>query len=130
MMQRRNFLAGLMGVAGFSLPVLAKRQKPVDEILLLECYVAGYQFYQGESVQQQFMLGDSLSLRAEPNNPHDELAVEIYWNAVKLGYVPRQFNGVIAQLFQRRQNLIARVAEWDEAKPSWRRMKINVLIGG
>lgn len=42
--------------------------------------------------------GDNLSLVAEPDNPRDPDAVAIFWEDVKLGYIPRESNALPAQL--------------------------------
>jgi len=128
-MQRRRFMSALMGLAGFCLPASAKKTHFVKEVLLLDCFVAGYQFYQGENVQQQFSPGDLLSLQAEPENSYDDLAVEVYWRHTKLGYVPRCYNGVIAQLLQRQQKMVVTIAHLDIMQPTWRRLKFNVFLG-
>jgi hypothetical protein len=66
---------------------------------LFEGSVAGYQFYQGPVVISQLRTGDPLVLRREPDNPHDEWAIEVLTTSgAKLGYVPRSSNEVIAEL--------------------------------
>lgn len=66
---------------------------------LFEGAVAGYQYYNGAAVISQLRIGDPLVLRREPDNPHDELAIEVLTTSGhKLGYVPRPENALIADL--------------------------------
>jgi hypothetical protein len=68
---------------------------------LIDVPVAGLQFYEGmkPEVARSLGTGDPLILKREPENPHDEKAVEVYTlSGRKLGYLPRRDNGVIASL--------------------------------
>lgn len=55
--------------------------------------IAGWQYYEGESILPKLRLGNILTLRPEPDNQHDPDAVEVLIEQdereVKLGYVPR-----------------------------------------
>ena len=74
--------------------------------------IAGYQFYEGESVEHQLKPGDSLKLNAESDNPHDEFAVEILTkDNVKLGYVPKNDNKALSRLLQQSTKVEANIEE-------------------
>ncbi|MDZ4161001.1 MAG: HIRAN domain-containing protein, partial [Burkholderiales bacterium] len=87
---------------------LAQQLAPAQTALLLCDFVAGYGYYQGDSVIDHMHPGDPLTLRPEPGNPHDALAVAIEWRVCKLGYVPRPLNQVVARLLTMGQPLQAR----------------------
>ena len=88
-------------------------QKDKDNKLLLDVFaIAGYQFYEGESVEHQLKSGDSLKLNAEPDNPHDEFAVEILTkNNAKLGHVPKNDNKALSRLLQKSTKVEANIEE-------------------
>lgn len=87
------------------------------DIFLLETHVAGIIYHQAESVKDGLSVGMPLALRREPANPHDDLAIEVFTvGNVKLGYVPRVRNPVLARLMDAGKTLIAEVAKvgaWD-----------------
>lgn len=57
------------------------------KILIYSGLVAGTKNYQYEKVALD--TGASLTFKAEPSNPYDENAIEIYHKDYKLGYVPK-----------------------------------------
>lgn len=81
------------------------------DIFLLETHVAGIRHHQAEDACQSLAKGASLRLQREPDNPHDELAIEIYSpDKLKLGYIPRFRNPVLARLMDAGKTLLAEVA--------------------
>lgn len=54
--------------------------------------VAGVKFHAAHFAQAQVTRGDRLTLRLEPTNPHDPLAIAIYKDEAHIGYVPRTHN--------------------------------------
>jgi hypothetical protein len=64
----------------------------------LDCHIAGFTYYDGIDVIGQLKLGTPVTLKSEPENPHDPYAVAIYFEGTKLGYVPQAKNSVISQL--------------------------------
>ena len=81
------------------------------DIFLLETHVAGLPYHQANIAVPSLVVGGSLILRREPANPHDELAIEILAReGLKLGYVPRHRNPVLARLMDAGKQLLATVA--------------------
>lgn len=84
------------------------------DIFLLETHVAGLSYHQAKIALPNLRVGESLTLRREPANPHDELAIEILApGGLKLGYIPRQRNPVLARLMDAGKLLFATVASID-----------------
>jgi hypothetical protein len=82
------------------------------DIFLLETHVAGLHYYDIHKLTMPLQTTDTLLLRREPTNSHDELAIEIFTlNNGKLGYVPRHRNPVLARLMDAGKTLVAEVAE-------------------
>ena len=126
-MKRRNFITGILSSIGLSvIPAQAKLSQ--QKILLLQDYIAGYQYYQGETVQEQIKINDPIQLQAEPHNFYDNKAVALYWNNTKLGYIPRQSNGVIAQMLSRGEKLQAKVQQIQHQANPWERIKITIQL--
>lgn len=70
-----------------------------SEIFLLKVKIAGLSYYEVSQIKNQLKNEDRLILKREPNNKYDKLAIEVYYNKnIKLGYVPRNKNEVIARL--------------------------------
>jgi len=65
---------------------------------LLDCHIAGFTYYDGLDVIDQLKIGTPVTLKAEPENPHDPYAVTIYYGTTKLGYVPQAKNSAVSQL--------------------------------
>ncbi|MDR2736838.1 MAG: HIRAN domain-containing protein [Gracilibacteraceae bacterium] len=65
---------------------------------LLDCYIAGFTYYDGLDVMDELELGTQVILKSEPDNPHDPDAVAIYYGETKLGYVPEAENSQISHL--------------------------------
>jgi hypothetical protein len=58
-------------------------------------HIAGFTYYNGVDVFENFKIGTPLSLKAERKNLHDPNAVAIYYRQEKLGYVPRSENELL-----------------------------------
>ena len=107
---------------------LAQQLAPAQTALLLCDFVAGYGYYQGDSVIDHMRPGDPLTLRPEPGNPHDALAVAIEWRVCKLGYVPRPLNQVVARLLTMGQPLQARTVAAPHSVVPWRRVAFAIYL--
>lgn len=115
-MQRRLFLKSLVkAISALSLLTLTKKSAAATipssrKILLQTSPVAGFQFYDGDLLWNDLHPNDPLQLVPEPENSHDNQAVKVIWNDTQLGYVPRQDNTAISQMLNRRQMLVAGLA--------------------
>ena len=90
--------------------------------------VAGFQYYDGPAVLNRIRPGDTLTLRVEPQNPHDEFAVEIFHGTTKLGYIPRSDNRHISRLLANNVKLPAKVEYTRTQGPTWKAVKVNVYL--
>lgn len=80
------------------------------DIFLLETHVAGLAYHQAKTAVPGLAVGQSLTLRREPANPYDKLAIEILAaSGLKLGYIPRHRNPVLARLMDAGKQLLASV---------------------
>lgn len=98
---RRTLLAALPATLGAAIPTAFahKTTTAPRPLTLRETYVAGIPYYEAGSVRETLRPDDALMLRREPDNPYDDLAIEVFTVAGrKLGYVPRVDNEPFARL--------------------------------
>ncbi len=127
-MERRDILKSLgISVLGLlSGQSLATAERP--RVFLIEVAVAGLFYYDGnrDEILQSLLIGDSLVLRREANNIHDSNAIEIYSkNLLKLGYIPRQHNTILAALLDQNITLSAEVSKIDSSN-DWKKIDVKV----
>jgi hypothetical protein len=127
-MSRRVFLKSITALlGGFSLPVIAHtRLDPVRWKTLQISPVAGFQYYQGETLWPQLDIGQFLTLTREPHNSYDERAVRIDWQGHQLGYLPRMDNAAVSQLLDRGENISALIVGLKKGNNPWDRMEVEV----
>jgi helicase len=93
--------------------------------------ISGWQHYDGETAIDDLLYLASgvdkpeVELYSEPDNFYDEFAIEIYWNDLKLGYVPRIYNEEIAVLQALGREIGAIIMTIGSKRPDgWRPVKI------
>ena len=103
---------------------------PPTVYLLNVFSVAGFQYHEGQKVLRRLRTGELLTLKAEPENPHDEFAVRIERLGTMLGYVPRSDNRHISRLLRQGVRLTCRIVEADcQARP-WNQVRVEVAFRG
>lgn len=127
-MSRRVFLKSLTALlGGFSLPAIAHiRPDQVRWKTLQISPVAGFQYYQGETLWPQLDTGQFVTLVREADNPYDDRAVRIDWQGHKLGYIPRMDNAAVSQLMDRGERLEVIIVELKESSNPWDRIRVKV----
>ncbi len=92
--------------------------------------IAGMRYWDGATVLSALKVGEGLSLVAESDNAADPDAVAIYRDGVKLGYVPRSENGLVAQLlhFGHRDVLECRILKVDPAADTWKQVRVGLYV--
>ena len=100
-----------------------------EDILLLETIVAGTTHVAGIEELEPFLRpGDRLELIRVPGNPSDPNAIKIYTrDRVKLGYVPRRDNPILARLMDAGKLLYARILD-KERQDDWLRIGIRIYM--
>lgn len=129
MKSRRLFLKSL-----FSLPFLSlfnlksKANTTTKNVLLNQCPVAGFQYYQGKELIKKLKEKDQLKLVAEPDNQYDKYAVEVFFQNKKLGYIPRTDNKPISRMLQAGVPLSGQVCTIDPTKMAWNAVNVSVYM--
>jgi len=126
---RRGFLLSILG-AGAALRQSEDGGNGEGELELLDTVnIAGYRYYEGDSVESELKRGTELVLVRDPHNEYDPRAIEILsTGGEKLGYVPRARNHVPAYLMDQGRKLLARVREVRRDSGPWDRVRIDLLI--
>jgi hypothetical protein len=131
---RRSFLGRLAQVSLIPAALLAgshptRAAAPQGRRVLLNDFsIAGFQYYEGPPCLRSLREGAALTLRAEPQNPHDEFAVEILHGTTKLGYVPRFCNRHLSRMLGEGVELRCEVARVDSTAPPWDAVAVCVLL--
>lgn len=114
---------------GAALPKISSAE-PQRRILIQSSAVAGFQCHQGEALWLQLAIGQPLALVREPHNPYDDLAVALYWQNHKLGYIPRRENIVVAQMLDRGETPVAVISHLAESHDPWAWLgfKVEVVV--
>jgi len=96
------------------------------EIYLLEIIVAGTTYCaQMPEIEPLLLTGTVLKMIRQPKNEHDELAIGIYYNGVRVGWVPMEHNEVISRLMDAGKAFFCRI-DSTYRKGKW--VKICALI--
>jgi hypothetical protein len=70
----------------------------MENILLDTFKLAGGQYYELKDVINEIHENDLLNLIADPENPHDEYAVEVHWDQHKVEFLSKTQNRIIHNL--------------------------------
>lgn len=96
--------------------------------LLNKFYVAGFQYYGGQSFIEDIQVGQHLKLVAEPGNEYDKFAVAIYHQNTMIGHVPRTDNKHLSRLLRQQVSLLCKVTAVDPKKDTWNMLKVGQFI--
>lgn len=99
-----------------------------QEIMLIECHIAGTGYRDLKEVEPALLPGAFLPLQREPANAHDPLAIMILAEAGHhLGYVPRAKNEALARLMDAGKLLFARL-ESKHWQSEWLHAEVRVFL--
>ena len=125
-MHRRDLIRTLCGLLGLgTLTTRRARAAATREIRLAGMHVAGTAYHDAEAAADRLRPGQRLTLRRQPENRYDALAIEVLGpEGHKLGYVPRRRNEMPAQLMDAGKRLSART-ESIARRGHW----LNIQVG-
>lgn len=111
-----------------SMPEPPSRKATQASLLIQSSPLAGSQFHALPAVVDQIRIGDPLTLKREPDNPHDSNAVQVLWQEHLLGFVPRRENKAVARALDRGNPLTARVVALHPEETPWRRLRFEISL--
>ncbi len=93
-------------------------------------HISGFQYWDGARVLPNLKAGQKLKLKPEFDNPFDSNAIAIYRKDVKLGYVPRAKNELLAQLmfFGHKDVFECVVLGVDKKADPWKQVYVGVRV--
>ena len=125
-MNRGEFLRNMFG--GIALSFVPKLEaKTINKQKLLQCFVAGFRYYNGPQLLDKMEIGDTIKLVREPNNKYDNKAIALYFQNNKIGFIPQMDNQVICNMMD--ANLLELQAEISYVNPkkdTWEQVEIIV----
>lgn len=109
-------------------PSSSKHAAQNKRYFLTKFYVAGFIYYDGETVLHKLKVCDELKIIQEPTNPYDRRALEIYTtNNVKIGYVPMQENPIPSRLARQNVKIIGTVDRINLESETWKALRVNLF---
>lgn len=96
-MKTKNLIKRIFSLPRVKSPAKTPR-KTEQQYFFNEFYIAGYRYYDGETITESLLEGKPVTFRREPHCIHDRKAVAIYAGRKKLGYIPRKDNTIISTL--------------------------------
>ena len=124
-MSRLSLLAvGFLLAAGTA----AATEGATARIVVQHAPLAGFVYYDGQSVWDQMKIGDRLTLVREPANSHDANAVRLEWQGRMLGYVPRRDNSDLARQMDHGAPVEARITELRRAGKGRNRISYEIYV--
>lgn len=75
-----------------------------ERVFYFSTFVAGRQYYDADKVWPHLHVGAKVRMKAQPDNPKDPYAVEVWYDhegeEYKLGYIPMRRNLPVSQLLR------------------------------
>ena len=97
------------------------------EIFLLDIVVAGTSYCKKiDDVYPKLEKGLVLRMKRHPKNKHDEHAIGIYFERIRIGWVPRELNLIISRLMDAGKAFFCRVEGVELVNYIW--VKIDAKI--
>lgn len=127
-MNRLNFLKKISaGFLALFIPKNTIASEKKKRYFLTKFYIAGFYYYDGETVIDKLNKGDELLIVPEPSNPYDKRALEIFTrNNIKLGYVPRSENPIPSRLMRQNARIIGTIDKINLEEDDWRKVRVNL----
>ena len=96
-------------------------------VFMYKANIRGFQYYDGPKYLNQIKQNEQLDLVREHDNEHDEFATAVYWEARKLGYLPREDNLIMANLIDQGILLRCTAEEVFPDKDPWEAFSVQPL---
>lgn len=99
------------------------------EIFLLDIVVAGTSYCENiEELAPQIQEGTMLRMLRDPHNKYDEMAIGIYLDNQRIGWVPMELNLIISRLMDAGKAFICRVTDVDWKNDRWFRIVAKISM--
>lgn len=100
------------------------------EVFLLDITIAGTGYCdQIEEIFPKLQIETILKLQRDPKNKYDENAIGIYFDDIRIGWVPRTMNTVISRLMDAGKAFFCRVSNLGtEDQGAWKRIDCKIFM--
>ena len=99
------------------------------EIFLLDIVVAGTTHCEHiDEVFPQLEKGLVLRMQRHPENKHDENAIAIYYEKVRIGWVPRELNLIISRLMDAGKAFFCRIENVELVEEYWVKIEAKIYM--
>jgi len=97
------------------------------KVYLLHFFVRGFQFYDGPEIINSINANGLVDLVREPDNEHDSCAIAIYFEGVKIGYVPAEDNEVLSRILDAGLlDLQAEITRIEPLAETWEQISVAI----
>ena len=124
--RRRALIAAVLLAAAAAMPMAGHAQNV--RLLVQNSPLAGFRYHEAPRWFGELRSGDALTLRREPDNPHDANAVRVEWQGHMLGYVPRAQNATLAWAMDRGDPVSGRISRVREHRNPRQRVEFEVFV--
>ena len=99
------------------------------EIFLLDIVVAGTTHCEHiDEVFPQLEKGLVLRMQRHPENKHDENAIAVYYEKVRIGWVPRELNLIISRLMDAGKAFFCRIENVELVEEYWVKIEAKIYM--
>jgi len=114
---KKLFSSGALIFVPWGLFNFSKENKNTE---LLRFDIRGFRYYNGPDMIGRMKAGEELTLLREPDNKFDKQAIAVYYQAQKIGFVPREKNEVLSRLMDNKAGkLSAEITQIRNDDVSW-----------
>lgn len=127
-MNRKGFISNLLTLGGIA--VIPKFWiQSYTKVYLLQCFVAGFQYYKGPGLLKTLKKGDLIDLVREPANLHDRCAIALHLNNQKIGFIPAKENKTLSRLIDSETiNIMAEITHIEIGASFWENIHIAIFL--
>lgn len=98
------------------------------EIFLLDIVVAGTSYCKNiEELYPSLIPGTTLKMVRQPQNEYDDMAIAIYLEKDKIGWVPQEMNQIISRLMDAGKAFFCRITEVSK-KGKWAKIDAGIYM--
>ena len=98
------------------------------EIFLLKVTVAGTSFCKHiDELVPQLTVDTKMRMLRQPKNEHDEMAIGVYLNESRVGWIPMEQNEVISRLMDAGKAFFCRITHISK-KGNWHKIDVGIFM--
>lgn len=125
-MKRSSFLKSLAGVPALGL-LSVSTVKQYEKVYLKQCFVRGFSYYDGPKIITEINQNGQVELVREPQNPYDKRAIALYFNQMKIGYLPQESNKTLSILMDTEMlEFHAEITHIEPDASDWEKIRVAV----